>query len=253
MRRTGERGHRRGDGGMEVRLGAYHHPRREGGRVRAVLGMQHHVGVHKRAGVLARGLPLEHVKEIRGVAEPRARRYRVPAVAHVVMRAHDHRHLRRQPDALAAGRIERVVAGLRVVRGKRGDRGPQHVHGMRVLHRADDVVDRPRQGARFLQRGIEGLELGPAGQLAVEQEVGGLLEGRMQGEIVDRVPAIAQLAGPAVDERGRRSLEAQILQAAMHLGLAGLGHGPLLRFRIQARTLARAAGHAIASVVGRYA
>ena len=50
----------------------------------------------------------------------------------VVVRGHDHRHLRREPDALAAGRLHRVVAGFGIEHGERGHRGPQHVHRMRI-------------------------------------------------------------------------------------------------------------------------
>ena len=68
--------------------------------------MQHHVGVHQRAGVLARFFPLEHVKEIGGVAEVGVRVDRIPVVPDVVVRGHDHRYLGREPDALAAGCIK---------------------------------------------------------------------------------------------------------------------------------------------------
>ena len=185
------------------------------------------------------------------MAEVGARRYRVPALANMVVRGHDHRHLRGEPDALAAGRVERVVARLGVVRGKRGHGGPQHVHGVRVLHRADHVVDCAGQRAGLLQRPVEGLELGPRREFAVQQQVGGLFERRVRGEIVNGVAAVAELAGPPIDERGRRAVEAKVLQAAMHLGLVRIRH-ELLAFRqLGNRIVADEAGHAIAAVLSR--
>ena len=224
VRGAGERRHRRGDAGVQIRLGAHHHPRGERRRIRAVLGVQHHVGVHQRRSVLARRLVLEHVEEIRGVAEPGARRHRSSALADVVVCGHDHRHLRREPDALAAGRLHRVVAGFGIERGERGHRGPQHVHRMRILHRPDDVVNGAGELARLFHRAVEGVELRRGRELAVQQEVGGLFERRVRGEIVDRVAAVPELAGPTIDERGGRSVEAQLLQAAVHSRLIRIRH-----------------------------
>ena len=121
------------------------------------------------------------------MAQPGARRHRLLAAAQPVVRGDHHRNLGGQTDPLAAGRVRRVVSRLRVVRGERGHRRAQHVHGVRVLHRADDIVDRLREQARFLERPVEGLELAPGGKLAVQQQIGGLLEGGVGGEIVDRV------------------------------------------------------------------
>ena len=164
------------------------------------------------------------------MAELGARRHRIAPLANVVVRGHDHRHLGGEPDSLAAGRLARVVARLGVERGERGHRGPQHVHGMRVLHRANDVVDRTGNLAGLLQRTVESLELGRGGEVVVQQEVSGLFERRERGEIVDRVAAVPELAGSAVDERGGRAIEAQVLQAAVHRGLIRIRHERRLPF-----------------------
>ena len=158
------------------------------------------------------------------MAERGARRHRVATAADVVVRGHDHRRLGGEPDALAPRGLGRVVARLGVEGGQRGHSRPQHVHGMRVLHRADDVENGARKLARLLQRGIEGVELGRGGELAVEQEIGGLLERRVRREFVDRVATVPELARPAVDEGGGRTVEAQVLQAAVHRGLIRIRH-----------------------------
>ena len=209
---------------MQVRLGADHHPGGERRSVRAVLRVQHHVGVHQRRGILAGPLALEHVEKVGGVAELPARRHRVASLADVVVRGHDHRHLGGEPDPLAAGGLERVVARLGVEGGERGHGRAQHVHGMRVLHRADDVEDGAGHLARLLERRVEGIELGRGGEIAVKQEIRGLLERRVRRQVVDRVATVPEFAGTAVDERRGRTVEAQVLQAAVHRGLIRVRH-----------------------------
>ena len=192
-----------------------------------MLGVEHHVGVHQRRGVRARGLALEHVEKIGGMAEIGARRHRVPVLPEVVMRGDDHRHLRGEADPLPPGGLEGVVPRLRVVRGEGGYRGAEHVHGMRIAYRPDDVVDGGGEAPGLLQRRVEGGELGRGRELAVQQEVGGLLEGRAGREIVDRVSAIPELAGSAIDEGRGGTVEAEVLETAMNLGLIGTRHEPL--------------------------
>ena len=113
----------------------------------------------------------------------------------------------------------RIVGDLWVERGQCRDCSAQHVHGVRGLHGLDDVEDRRRQLAGGLQLGVDAGQLRLGRQLAVQQQVGGLLEGRVLGQIVDGIAAIAQLAGLAVDESSFRPLEVDILEAAMDLGL----------------------------------
>ena len=140
------------------------------------------------------------------------------AVADAMVRRHDHRHLRCQPDALAQRGRARDVGGLGIERGERRDRRAQHVHGVGGLDGCDDVEDRRRQPAGAAQLRPEALELRLRGQLAVQQQVGRLLEGGVLRQVVDGVAAVAQFAGLAVDERRGGSLEVHILQAAVDLG-----------------------------------
>jgi hypothetical protein len=46
----------------------------------------------------------------------------------------------------------------------------------------------------------------------MQQEPSGFLEARILGEIVDRIAAIAQFAGLAVDERAGRTIEIDAFQ-----------------------------------------
>src|SRR5690606_33385083 len=60
---------------------------------------------------------------------------------------------------------------------------------------------------------------------ALQQQVAGLLEARMLGEIVDRVAAVAQLAGTAIDVADPRAVEVDALQSTTDLDVPGFfGH-----------------------------
>ena len=148
--------------------------------------------------------------------------HRRAAVADVFVRSDDHRHLRGKPHPLAQSRFRRCVRNFRVEGGERRHRRAQHVHRVRALHRADDVVHRRRQHARRLQLGLEGLELGPLGQFPLEEQVAGLLEGRALGEVVNRIAAVEQLAPSPLDEADARAIEVHPLEPAMDFDLFGV-------------------------------
>ena len=147
------------------------------------------------------------------------------AVPDALVRGHDHRHLRRQPDALAQRRRPGNVAAFGIEGRQRRDGRAQHVHGVGRLDGGDDVQDRRRQPARGFQLPREALELRDRRQLAVQQEIGRLFEGGVLRQIVDRIAAVAQLAGFAVDESRCGPLEIDVFQAAVDLGCSlGAAH-----------------------------
>ena len=77
---------------------------------------------------------------------------------------------------------------------------------MRRLDCPNNVEHGRRQLARCLELGVKACELLPGRQFAVEKQKRGFLEARMLGQVMDRVAAIAKLAGLSVDEcAGRRS------------------------------------------------
>jgi len=77
---------------------------------------------------------------------------------------------------------------------------------MRRGREPDDVADRPWELPRRSQLRIEALQLRPRRQVAVEEEVGRLLEGRLFGEVVDRISAITQPpAFPSMKVQAERS------------------------------------------------
>src|SRR5205814_9284807 len=102
----------------------------------------------------------------------------------------DRRYLSQQPDRgdLHLGRVERVEAVL-VEGGQRAHRRGQHRHRVRV---AREAVEEPAQ-VLVQQR----VDVDPAGelgqliggrQLAVDQQVRDLQEGRLPGQLLDGVP-----------------------------------------------------------------
>ena len=64
-----------------------------------------------------------------------------------------------------------------------------------------------------LSSAVKRLHLRRGRQLAVQQKIGRLLEGGVLRQVVDRIAAIAQFAGLAVDEGRGRALEVDVLEA----------------------------------------
>jgi hypothetical protein len=96
---------------------------------------------------------------------------------------------------------------------------------MRRLDGADNVEHLCRQPARRLQLGVETRELLLVRQLAPEKQKGGFFKARMLGQVVDRVAAIAQLAGLSVDKCAGRPVEIDAFKAALNLDRLGrFGH-----------------------------
>ena len=129
--------------------------------------------------------------------------------AHVVAIAEggQGRHLGDQPHRRHVA-LFRVVDLLRVrVEGREGaDAGEQHPHRVGVVAEAlEEVLE------VLVDEGVVGdvedpaVELGPGRQLAEDQQVGDLEVGRVLAELRDRVAAVFEDAGVAVDEGDRRA------------------------------------------------
>ena len=144
-----------------------------------------------------------HVDEVADVAEVVAREdVRQPAAV-AEHPGRDGGELRDQAHALQAAAL--LVADLlrvRVEGRERGDGAEQHPHRVRVVAEAVEELRHVR-----VHVGVEAhlllprLELVARRQLALEQEPRRLEEARVLGELLDRVAAVAQDAGVAVDER----------------------------------------------------
>ena len=136
----------------------------------------------------------------------------------------DRRHLRQQPDRgdLDLLRVERVQRVL--VEGRqRRHRAGQHRHRVGV---AREAVEEPPQV--LVQHRVladarsKSCELVRRGQLAVDQQVGDLQERRRRGQLLDRVPAVAQDADVAVDVRDRRAARRGVDEPVVEGDVAGL-------------------------------
>ena len=154
-----------------------------------------------------------HVDEVADVVEVVAREDVRQAAAVAEDPRGDRRELRDQSHTLEAAAL--LVADLLRVgieRRERGGRAEQHPHRVRVVAEAveelhDVLVDVRVQANLLLPR----VQLGLRGQLALEQERHDLEETRLLGELLDRIAAVAQDPGVAVDVRdraaGRRGVE----------------------------------------------
>ena len=161
-----------------------------------------------RVDLVLADLP-HHVEEVGGVGELVVGEDRRHPDAEAVAVGGQRGHLGDEPqDLLVAVLDVEDVLGLGVVRRQRGDTRQEHAHGVGVvveaLHEAlaDVVVE------EGVVDDVEGplVELGLVRQLAVEQQVGHLEVGRVLGQLLDGVAAVAQDAGVAVEVGdGRRA------------------------------------------------
>ena len=187
--------------------------------------MQNEIAVDQLRGVGARLLAGQHPEQIGGVTERLVGRDRFLPFADARMRGNDHRHLRCQPHGLAQGRFARIVRRVGIECRQRRCRRAQHIHRMRRLDGTNNVEHRRGKLARRLELGVEARELLLARQFAVEKQKSGFLEARMLGQVMDRVAAIAELAGLSVDERAGRPVEIDAFEAALNLDRFGrFGH-----------------------------
>ena len=206
MRRTPQAGDAGGDAGERVgarRAGEAH------GRGRGVLlvvGVQDEDAVHRarqhRVRLVFLGRHREaHAQEIRGVVEVvlriNERLADVVLVGHRRERRHLRDHADRRDHALQRiGDVGRVV----IERRQRADRAAHHRHRVRVAAEALEepahlLVHHRVAGHAIVEVGL----LRRGRQFAVEQQVAGLEEVAVLGELVDRIAAIEQDAFVAVD------------------------------------------------------
>ena len=132
------------------------------------------------------------------------------------------RHLRDQPDDLEVADLRVVdLVGVGIEGRERAGRGQEHPHRVGVvaeaLHEALDVLVHERVD-RDLVRPLVQLRLG--GQLTVDEQVGDLEIGRLLRELLDRIAAVLQDAGLAVQERDGRATRGGVHERGV------VGHDP---------------------------
>ena len=204
VERSLERAHRGRDRGVHVRERRRGDPRRERRRVEAVLGLEDEACVEDLRG--ARMREPGHLREARGMSKRRVRRNRLLPPTAPDIRRQDRRELRREADRFAVLGLARVVALRGVLRRRRRDDRPQHVHGRAALgHLLEDLPEERRDGPVLRELRLEVPELLFARQIAVQEEVGDLLVFGLACQLVDRVTAVLELAVlDRTDGRGGR-------------------------------------------------
>ena len=186
-------------------------PHRRGAAVLLVVGVEDEQHVHR---------PLEHRIELVPVADLPHHLQEVARVRQAVVRvverqpdreavAHrgDRRRLGDQPqDLLLAGLLVEDLLRVVVERPERRDCRHEHAHRVGVVV---EPVDEPLAHVLVDVRVVRDvgrplLELRLVGQLALQQQVRDLEVGRLLGQLLDRVPAVAQDACVAVEVGDRR-------------------------------------------------
>ena len=207
VQRPVERGDARRHGGVRVDLRGADRADRGGRAVLLVIGVEDEEDVERALQpgvrlVLELGHLVEHRQEVAGVAQVVVRiDVRLPRVV-AEREGGQRRHLGDQADDLdVAARRVLDPRGVGIERGEGADRRQQHAHGVGVvaepLHEVLDVLVHERVD-RDLVRPL--VELLLVRQLAVDEEVGDLEVGRLLGELLDRVAAVLQDPGVAVEE-----------------------------------------------------
>ena len=195
-------GHRR----VGVGVGAADGPHGRRGAVLLVVRVQdeEHVERALEDGV---GLVLElghlehHGEEVTGVGEVVVRVDVGEAAAVAVGEGRDGRHLADQPPRLHPPRLEvHDVLRLGVEGGERADRADQDAHRMGVVAEAlDELLQVLVHQGVHLDVALPHAEVRGRGQLALDDQVGGLEEAALLGQLLDRVAAVAEDAALAVD------------------------------------------------------
>src|SRR3989441_4796141 len=152
------------------------------------------------------------------------------------------RHLGREADRLADGRLARVVLGVGIERLQGGDARAQHLHGRRLLRELAQDGDELGGELPVDHRG-QGLdvrvEILAAGQVAVPEEIDDLLERGGPDQVVDVVAAVEQPPFPPVDETDLRSRDDDVFEAFLEAahGLPSPGVWKRFAFIIARRAL----------------
>ena len=176
---------------------------------------------------------VEHVEEVLRVAQVVARIHEGLADRVLVGPGRDGRDLGDQPEAGDLPRLRVVDVEVVVVEGgQRADHAADHRHRVRVA--AEAVEEAPQL---LMHHGVVGdalaevLELGRGRQVAFQQQVGDLDEVGVLRQLLDRVAAVQQHAGIAVDigdlavaARGRAVAGVEGEDAEVTVELADIDH-----------------------------
>src|SRR5664280_1224649 len=246
-----ERGSSGSGGRVGVGMRRAHHPHGGGRAVLLMIGVedeqdvegasQGRIGIEPRLG----GFP-HHGQEIGGEFQRVVRIDEGHAHAEPVGGCRQSGHLGDQADDLLVPRLDvEDVLGVEVEGGERSHRRNQHSHGM-------GVVVEPLEEALphvFVNERVMGdlvlpdVVLGRARQLALQQEIGDFEEGRLLGQLLDRIAPVAEDPLVAVEEGDRtlarrRRHEARVVEpdAGEELPPLGCRDPPVLKGNLEGLT-----------------
>jgi hypothetical protein len=189
-----------------------------------VVGVQDHVHVHGPSVVRVRLGALQHPEDVSGMPQVGGGWNGIFPMGHAVVGGDDCGELSRETAGLIKVCLRRSVVRLRVKASHGGYSGAQDIHGVAVFDGSQDIDHLLGDGAALGQTGRELIQLAAVGELAVPEEIGGLLESGLVGQVVDVVAAVEQLASLAIDVAGLRSIEVDAAEATSDLFFFVLHH-----------------------------
>ena len=230
VQRTPQRIDAAGDGREQIGLRRADQPDRGGRAVLLVVGVQDQQHVQRpddlRVGRVGLGRQAErHPQEVLHQTQRVVRVQERLSNRLLVRVGGDGGQLGQQPDRgqlhlVVVQRIQRVL----VVGAQSVDGTGQHRHRMGVTREAvEEPLEILVQQRVPLDLGGEFGQLGRGRQLSVDQQVADLDEIRLLGQLVDRVPAVAQDAGVTVDVGDGTLGRGGVDEALVEGGVTGLG------------------------------
>ncbi len=201
VERPGKAAYRRCHDRIRVGERGSRHAGRECRRVHRVLGMEDQSDVENPFGKPGWDLPLQHVEEVRGMAELGARLDGVISAPNPIPGRDDGRQLRDQADHAQTKEFGVGDVVALVEHAHRGDGGGQRIHRFAALRQrlqeVDDAELEPALGDQLLP---ELVELGAGRKAPKEQHIRDLFVGPTFGEHLDRVPSVLKLPDGSIDQ-----------------------------------------------------
>ena len=182
-----------------------------------MIRVQDQCNIQRLCHRLVRGSAVQHIREIRRMAQVRARSDRFFSVANAVECRNERGGLRGQPDGLTEIRFGRHVFGIAIEHRKHGRRRAKGFHRKRLVRQRLHVIDYllwNHAGRRQLFGRV--VQFGVFRQAPEPQKMACFLERRVCCQLVDVVSAIREYSLLTIDVTNRGFTRYDVFQSRFH-------------------------------------